>query len=269
MTAYAIGDVQGCHGALVKLLSKIGPASDDEIWFVGDLVNRGGASLATLREVKALQQRTKITLGNHDLSLLAYRFGPPGRKHNEEFDEIIAAEDGEDILEWLARQRLCHVDPELGFALVHAGIDPRWDVPTALREAACVEKLLQDARSRTELFATMYGDTPRRWSADLQGADRWRAVINVFTRMRFCTPDGTLDLRSKGPPGTQPKGFFTWFSANGRIAWPQRIVFGHWSTLGLLRDEDVVAIDTGYVWGGELTAVRLDETLQVLQVSAD
>jgi bis(5'-nucleosyl)-tetraphosphatase (symmetrical) len=272
MAVYAIGDVQGCYPELQRLLEKLGfdPASD-RLWFCGDLVNRGGESLATLRLIHGLREHAVITLGNHDLSLLAIAQRKPDaqRKVNPDLREVLFAEDGAELLDWLRMQPLLHEDRELGWAMVHAGLSPRWTMRQARRAAHEVERELHGKKYR-RLLNKMFGNTPAFWSPKQSSEDRMRAAINVFTRMRYCDVRGRIDFQDKERPGTQKPGLYPWFAVPGMRIRDTRIVCGHWSALGLFSGLGVHAIDTGCVWGGRLTALKLDEEEpRVISVEAE
>ena len=268
MAIWAIGDLQGCLGPTERLLERIAfdPARD-RLWFCGDLVNRGGESLETLRLVHSLRANAVTVLGNHDLSLLAIaeRREADQRKVNPDLQRVLFAPDRDELLDWLRTQPLVHADRELGWMMVHAGLAPKWTVDDALAMAAEVERALQ-GRSRQNLLRNMYGDRPA-WNPGLRGTDRLRAIINVFTRMRYCSPRGRIAFEEKGAPGTQQPGLYPWYAVPGRVERGLKIACGHWSSLGLFIGHGVHAIDTGAVWGGTLTALRLDsEGLDVVQV---
>ncbi len=268
MAIWAIGDIQGCHDPLQRLLErlKFDPAVD-RLWFCGDLVNRGQQSLETLRLVRMLSPHSEIVLGNHDLSLLAIGERSPDdqRKVNPDLQRVLFAPDRDELLDWLRGQKLMHVDRGLGFAMVHAGLLPRWTLEIAEGCAREIEDKLRSDSYR-KLLRNMYGDKPA-WHPKLGGLERLRAIINVFTRLRYCTPSGRIGLEAKGAPGTQPPGLYPWFEVPGRVERELPIVCGHWSTLGLQLGMGVHAIDTGCVWGGPLTALRLDgEERRVVQV---
>lgn len=258
MRRIAIGDVQGCLTELTQLLDlcRFNPA-EDQLWFVGDLVNRGPDSLGVLRFVQALGDSAKVVLGNHDLHLLAAAFGADNRslRTGDTLDEILGAPDRDALLQWLLTRPLALAEGR--DLMVHAGVAPSWSVEDTLALAAEVEAQLQ--RDPATLFAHMYGDEPRRWSRDLQSFDRWRFVINTLTRVRYCHPDGRIDLKMKGAPGSQKEGWLPWFDIDSRASRNSRIVCGHWSTLGLLDRDDVLALDTGCIWGGSLSAACLDD----------
>jgi len=258
MARYAIGDIQGCCDELKALLARLEFSADrDQLWFVGDLVNRGPQSLETLRFVRALGANATVVLGNHDLHLLALAYGSKRKvKDGDTLDAVLGASDRDQLLEWLLRRPLAVYDEPRGDFLVHAGLVPEWSPRDAAKLAREVEAVLRDD-ART-LFDAMYGNKPERWTEKLRGMDRLRFVINVFTRMRYVGLDGTVDLKQKGAPGEQAEGFVPWFDAPARASRDVRVVCGHWSTLGLVRRKDLLALDTGCVWGGALTAVNLD-----------
>jgi bis(5'-nucleosyl)-tetraphosphatase (symmetrical) len=268
VATYAIGDVQGCYDALQRLLEKIrfDPAVD-RLWFCGDLVNRGGQSLETLRLIHSLAIHSTIVLGNHDLSLLAIstRREADQRKVNADLQRVLFADDTEILISWLRRQKLVHVDRTLGFAMVHAGLAPKWTLTLAEARAREVEEKLQ-GEGFVKLVKNMFGDKPA-WSPKLTGVDRHRAIINIFTRMRYCTPTGRIGFEDKGRPGTQKPGMYPWFEVPGHTPREMPVVFGHWSTLGLFMGLGVYGIDTGAVWGGKLTAMELGPELRLHQVA--
>ncbi len=257
MATYAIGDVQGCCGALERLLNAFGfDRARDRLWFVGDLVNRGPDSLATLRLVKDLGDRAVTVLGNHDFHLLAVAAGHAKKHRSDTLDAVLDAPDREALLAWLRQQPLLHV--EGSWAMVHAGLLPQWSIAAALALAREVETELRGADWQ-EFLAGLYGDTPDSWSEHLSGADRLRVIVNAMARMRFCTTDGTIELRTKGETAEAPPGFFPWFDAPRRASRDHTLVCGHWSTLGLKLRPDLLALDSGCVWGGSLSAVRLED----------
>jgi bis(5'-nucleosyl)-tetraphosphatase (symmetrical) len=258
MAVYAIGDLQGCYDDFRRLLDRLGfEPGRDRLWLTGDLVNRGPGSLAVLRYVAGLGDAVTVVLGNHDLHLLALAASTArGPRRGDTLGEVLAASDRDLLLDWLGRRPLLHTDAALGITLVHAGLAPEWDVALAGRLAREVEAAL--ATGAREFFAAMYGDEPDRWSAALAGDDRLRFTVNCLTRLRVCTPDGRLLLRHKGPPPADGAGALPWFRVPGRASAGERIVFGHWSALGYHAADGVVGLDTGCVWGGRLTALRLD-----------
>ncbi len=255
MAHYAIGDIQGCFFELQALLDKINFDPDEDLlWFTGDLVNRGPHSLETLRFIKALGDRAVTVLGNHDLHLLAVAHGQ-NYKHRQDLADVLEAPDRDELLDWLRRRPLLHRDER--FCLIHAGLPPQWDIAEAERYAREVETVLRSERL-PEFLKHMYGNTPDRWDETLEGWDRWRFILNCFTRLRYCTPEGRLALEYSGPPGSQPRPLLPWFEVPGRRSAGQEIVFGHWSTLGFTVKNGCYGIDTGCLWGGQLTALRLD-----------
>lgn len=269
MSVWAIGDLQGCYDATQRLLERLrfDPAVD-RLWFCGDLVNRGGQSLETLRLVHSLRANSVVVLGNHDLSLLAIGERTPDeqRKVNADLQRVVLADDRDELLTWLRMQELAHVDRQLGWMMIHAGLAPKWTTALAEKHAREVEKQLHGEGYR-KLFRNMYGDKPN-WSPQLGGYDRARAIINVLTRMRYCTPRGRMAIEEKGGPGTQAQGLYPWYEVPGRAQRDLKIVCGHWSTLGLMIGHGVHAIDTGAVWGGKLTALQLDtDELRLVQVA--
>jgi|HigsolmetaAR201D_1030396.scaffolds.fasta_scaffold01831_5 bis(5'-nucleosyl)-tetraphosphatase (symmetrical) len=269
MPTYAIGDIQGCCDEFEALLERIAfDPKHDRLWLVGDLVNRGPRSLDVLRLVHRLGDSVTTVLGNHDLHLLAVASTPGLHpKRGDTIDEILAAPDRDELLDWLRHRPILHHDPALNYTMVHAGVAPQWDLATARRCAAELEDALRDERTAADLFAHMYGNQPDRWSEDLQGFDRLRFITNCFTRLRFVTEDGRLALKHKGTIAQAPAGLIPWFQAPGRRTRGERIVCGHWSALGFYEGDDVLSIDTGCVWGGSLCAVRLDERAEPVFVA--
>jgi len=268
MAIWAIGDLQGCYAPTQRLLERIGfdPAADT-LWFCGDLVNRGGESLETLRLVHSLRAHSVVVLGNHDLSLLAIgeRTQDEQRKVNPDLQRVLFADDAQTLLAWLREQPLVHADRDLGWMMVHAGLAPKWTTGLAEKHAREIEQRLRGDGYR-KLLKNMYGDRPP-WSPKLTGNERDRAIINVFTRLRYCTPRGRIAFDEKGAPGSQPAGLYPWYAVPGRAERDLKIVCGHWSTLGLFIGHGVHMIDTGAVWGGKLTALRLDsDELRIVQV---
>ena len=262
MAVYAIGDVQGCYDELQSLLELIrfDPARD-RLWFAGDLVNRGPKSLETLRFVRGLGSGASCVLGNHDLHLIAVALDQPLDKDDHTLDAILAAPDRDELIDWLRRQPLLHHDATLGFTMVHAGLPPQWDLPLAQRCAHEVETMLRGEQLE-EFMAHLYGNKPARWSEKLSGWDRLRFIVNCFTRLRFCDAEGRIKLKHKGPPGSQPARLRPWFEMPGRASKDLKIIFGHWSTLGERSDPGIYPIDFGCLWGGQLTALRIDTTPQ-------
>jgi bis(5'-nucleosyl)-tetraphosphatase (symmetrical) len=265
---YLIGDVQGCCDALDRLLEKIGYSpSRDRIYVLGDLVNRGPRSLQVLRRLRGLGDSAVCLLGNHDLHLLAVAHGGRCLHRSDTMSDVLQAPDRDEWIEWLRRRPMAHC--EHGWLMVHAGVLPQWDVATTLQLAQEVEAMLRGP-DVGEFLKVMYGNEPLVWSPKLSGATRLRLIINVLTRIRFCAADGMLDLATKESAGAAPPGFFPWFDAPGRKTQGVPVAFGHWSTLGLINRADLLALDTGCVWGGQLTAVRIDhDRRDVIQVACE
>ena len=260
MAVYAIGDLQGCLEPLKRLLDRVrfDPAAD-RLWFTGDLVNRGPESVEALRFVRDLGNLATTVLGNHDLHLLAAAWtGARADKKGDTLAPVLGAADRHELLDWLRRRPLLHHDPALDFTLVHAGVPPQWDLEDARSAAAEVEAVLQS--DRLEAFLRdMYGNLPALWSPGLVGVDRLRYIVNALTRMRFVRPDGSLDLVNKGPADRPRFDLVPWYLFPGRRSAKLRLVFGHWSLVGEIASETVFSVDTGCVYGGCLTALRLDD----------
>lgn len=256
MAVYAVGDVQGCFGELQTLLAAVGfDRRKDGLWFVGDLVNRGPQSLAVLRFVKELGDAAVTVLGNHDLHLITLAAGLAKPREDDTLDEVLAAPDRDELIDWLRGLPLIHV--EGGHILVHAGLLPQWDAARAQALAREVESALRGPRHR-EFLAALYGGMPDRWDDGLRGVDRLRVIVNAMTRMRFCTPEGVMEFHSKGEATSAPPGFLPWFDVPGRRSADHTVVCGHWSALGLRIAPGLLALDSGCVWGGRLSAVRLE-----------
>ena len=267
MAIWAVGDVQGCGAELDRLLEVIdfSPARD-RLWFVGDLVNRGPRSLEVLRAVERLGDAAVVVLGNHDLHLLALaRGGAHLRPADHELRPVLEAPDRERLLDWLQARAVLHHDAALGRTMVHAGLPPQWDLPLARRCAAELEAELRGEHSG-RLFAAMYGNQPDLWRDDLEGDDRLRFITNALTRLRVCDRTGRLLLKLKGRLADMPDGAVPWFRVPGRRWAGARIVCGHWSALGYLDEGGVLGLDTGCVWGGTLTAQRLDTAAPLVVV---
>jgi bis(5'-nucleosyl)-tetraphosphatase (symmetrical) len=257
LATYAIGDIQGCHAELCDLLALIGfSTGTDRLWLVGDLVNRGPGSLAVLREIKALGDAAITVLGNHDLHLMTVAAGhrPPHR--GDTIDDVLAAPDRDELLAWLAQRPLVHVEDER--LMVHAGVLPSWTPATALMLSREVSAVL-GGPAASDFLRDLYGDAPDAWRDDLTGMDRLRAIVNVCTRLRFCTPDGRMEFREKRGAQFAPAGFEPWFAQPSRRSAHVMVVCGHWSTLELMLRPNVAMLDSGCVWGGALTALRLDD----------
>lgn len=264
MSTYAIGDIQGCFGALQQLLQAIAfnPRAD-RLWLVGDLVNRGPDSLAVLRWARDLGDRVTVVLGNHDLHLLAVAAGV-GKLHRQDtLQPILDAPDCDELLEWLAHRPLLHRQDD--WVMVHAGLLPQWTVDTAETLAQEVSAMLAGPQ-RTRFFQHMYGNQPTLWSDTLTGWDRLRLITNAMTRMRLVTRDGALDLQFKGELEQAPADLLAWFDHPQRQSRGRPIVCGHWSALGLRLSADLLALDSGCLWGGQLSALRLEDR-QLRQIS--
>src|SRR5689334_14765538 len=252
MATYAIGDVQGCYAELRTLLAEIGFGSRDELWFVGDLVNRGPQSLEVLRFVRALGERAEVVLGNHDLHLITQHEGLARARADDTFSDVLAAPDRRELIDWLRRRPLMYASD--GYAMVHAGLLPQWSVEEALALAREVERALAAANYR-DFLAHMYGSEPAQWSPTLSGWERLRVIVNAMTRLRFCTSGGKMDFRAKGTKA--PRGYHPWFELRRSDDPP--LVCGHWSALGVKLTARLAALDSGCVWGGKLTALRLED----------
>ncbi|HHB91717.1 MAG TPA: symmetrical bis(5'-nucleosyl)-tetraphosphatase [Thioploca sp.] len=258
MSTYAIGDIQGCYDDLQHLLELINfNLSQDTLWFTGDLVNRGQKSLEVLRFVKNLEERAVVVMGNHDLHLLAVAYGDSKLKRKDTLANILDAPDREELLQWLRNRPFIYYDTDFKSVIVHAGLHPYWNLAQALQYANEVETAVQGDQYQ-QFFINMYGDKPNQWSEELQGWDRLRFISNCFTRLRYCNENGKLNLKKKDSPifisniGQQP--WFIW--PNNRNV---QVIFGHWAALGYYDNYNVYAIDSGCVWGGSLTALRIED----------
>ncbi len=270
MRLYLIGDVQGCHSALQQLLQKIDfSPSRDKLVLLGDLVNRGPDSLGVLRTLHQLGNAAQCLLGNHDLHALAVASGARPAHRSDTLAQLLAASDAPALLHWLRHRPLALRQD--GFLMVHAGVLPQWTAADTLAHAAQVCSALQQP-DYADFLRSMYGNTPAVWSADLQGTDRLRVIVNALTRLRFCTANGVMEFATKEAAGAAPAGCMPWFDVPGRLTQDTCVAFGHWSTLGLVNRPDVLALDTGCVWGGCLSAMRVDggrrELVQVQCVQA-
>lgn len=264
MATYAIGDIQGCYNPFIALLKKIAFNPDsDTLWLAGDLINRGAGTLQTLRHIVHLDKQyqcVNAVLGNHDLHFLAVAYGHKKPSRSDTLDELLSAPDRAELINWLRKCPLVHSDYALRYTMVHAGIPPQWSIEQSLSRAAEVEAVIQSEQLEAFL-ANMYGNQPEIWSDELQSFDRLRSITNYFTRMRFCDADGRLDLKCKTGAGDAPAGLAPWFSHANRIASKDKILFGHWAALegDTGSSENVIALDTGCVWGGKLSALRLED----------
>lgn len=257
MAVYAIGDIQGCYDELCRLLDKLAfDPGKDRLWLTGDLVNRGPKSLKVLRFVRKLGDSAITVLGNHDLHLLAASEFPRRIRSKDTFKGILASKHREEIIHWLRHRPVMHYDKKLGFVMVHAGLSPRWDLKAAKGAAAELEKTLRGDQYR-RFLRRMYGNQPDWWSRKLTRWGRLRYATNCFTRMRYCDKKGRLEMTRSGRPSHRDKRYLPWFRVPDRENRKLRIIFGHWSTLGPVTDKNVFPLDTGCVWGGSLTAMRV------------
>ncbi|QWD70634.1 symmetrical bis(5'-nucleosyl)-tetraphosphatase [Polynucleobacter sp. UB-Siik-W21] len=253
---YAVGDVQGCAPSLKALVKKL--PKESKMIFLGDLVNRGPDSLGALRQLKSLQEsgRAECILGNHDLHLLAIDAGIRKTKGLDTVELILQAPDRRELINWLRKRPMALSNGQV--LTVHAGVLPQWDLQQTIERAQEVERALR-SKSYKEFLGSMYGNTPNKWSSSLKGDERLRVITNALTRMRFCTPSGQMEFDSKDGLEDGPKGYIPWFKVSKRKTQDTVIYFGHWSTLGLLREQNVVGLDTGCVWGGKLTAMEISD----------
>ena len=257
MATYAIGDIQGCFDELQRLLVAIGfKRKSDRLWFVGDLVNRGPQSLETLRFVKDLGDTAVTVLGNHDLHLLMLAAGFAKPHNDDTLGAILGAPDCDSLLDWLRCLPLLHFQGK--HLLVHAGLLPQWSVAQAQSAASEVEQALRGPAYRNFL-SKLYGSKPDHWSDDLKGNDRLRVIVNAMTRLRFCSPKGVMEFQTKGETSKAPRGYLPWFEAPGRRSAGATIICGHWSAVGIKLAPDLIMLDSGCVWGGKLTAIRLED----------
>jgi len=258
MAVYAIGDLQGCYDELRKLLDQLAfEPGKDQLWIVGDIVNRGPDSLNTLRFVKSLGDHCISVLGNHDLHLLALCLADTTPEVNHTLQDVLEAPDRDELIDWLRFRPLAHYDAAIDTLMVHAGVPPSWDGLQTLQLASEVELVLQSPAA-ADFLTAMYGKEPALWNDALSGIERLRCITNALTRIRYCYSDGKMDFDFKGPIGEQPADLQPWFELPDRRTGSRRIVFGHWSALGLKQTDTLLCLDTGCVWGGSLTAARLD-----------
>ncbi len=259
MPTYAIGDIQGCFDELQALLTKINfDPQHDTLWFCGDLVNRGPKSLEVLRFVQDLGEKAITVLGNHDLHLLAIYYQKKKVSGNDSLLQTIQAEDAPALMNWLKERPLAHYDPHHNCLLIHAGLAPQWGLQTAIQCAEELQNVLRHGEY-LDFFANMYGDLPNRWEDGLQGWDRLRFIVNTFTRLRYCDPDGHYAMKPKGAPGSQPDDLIPWFEHPDVQQHGFTTLFGHWSTLGVHQTRTTISLDSGCLWGGSLTALRLED----------
>jgi len=257
MATYAVGDIQGCFEEFRQLLKTIGfDRSSDRLWLVGDLVNRGPQSLEVMRLVRSLGDAAVTVLGNHDLHLLMLAEGKSRLRQDDTLGPILEAPDRGELLAWLRARPMIHA--ENGYVMVHAGLLPQWSVTQALALGAEVEAALR-ARKFRKFLGRMWGSEPKAWRDDLAGWDRLRVIVNAMTRMRFCTPEGVMEFSTKGETASAPPGYLPWFEVPERQSAGQILITGHWSALGLKLTTNLLALDSGCLWGGHLSAVRLDD----------
>ena len=270
MAIYAIGDVHGHLAPLLHLLDiiKFNPA-DDQVWLAGDIVNRGPDSLEVMRFIRELGDAARTVLGNHDLHLLAMAHGVRKPKSRDTFDAILSAPDRQELLSWLRHLPIVHVDKSMQTLMVHAGIYGKWSKKELVRHGRELEGVLR-GDDYTDFLENMYGNKPKQWKKTMTRWERCRFIVNVCTRMRFCSHSGKPDFKYKGPPGSQPDTLIPWFRYPKRRCTDWRIVFGHWSTLGYLRESNVISLDSGCLWGHRLTAVQLDcKKNRIRQIECD
>lgn len=267
--AWAIGDIQGCFDEFIELVERIDVHASDQgfiekpqLWLVGDMINRGPKSLETIEWLMKHDNRCRIVLGNHDLNFLAVAAGIRKSKTDDTLDALLQSPHLKRLLNWVRNQQLAHYED--GFLMVHAGVLPQWDVAMTLAYAAELEYRLQSANWK-DFLSQMYGNEPAQWRPDLKGGDRRRVSVNALTRLRFCSPAGGMEFNTKETAGNAPSGFLPWFAHPERRTREVTLVFGHWSTLGLMNSTRVIALDTGCVWGGALSAVNL-QSRELIQV---
>ncbi|WP_373032888.1 symmetrical bis(5'-nucleosyl)-tetraphosphatase [Sulfurovum sp.] len=270
MAVWAIGDIQGCYKSFRALLEKINfDASQDKLWVAGDLVNRGEGSLETLEYLYSIKESVEIILGNHDITLIAAYYGI--KKSNPSIDPILESSEAKKLIDWLRGQKFLHVDYQLGYCMAHAGISPEFDLGMAIMYAKGVEEKLQSDQASIWL-EQMFKKGSNRFNRDASLIDIDRYIVSAFTRMRFCDADHRLDFDQKGPPTDElrEKGLIPWFECNDRKDIDLRIIIGHWSTLGFYEDEHVLALDTGCLWGGQLTAARIDsDEVEIVSIDCE
>lgn len=266
MATYAIGDVQGCYSALQRLLDLIHfDDSNDQLWFAGDIVNRGSNSLSTLRFIKSLGDAAIMVLGNHDCHLIMCAAGMAKLRPGDTLQPILEAHDRDELLHWLRQQKLLHVHNQ--YVMVHAGLLSSWRVSQASQYAQEIEGILR-AENYQDMLSQLYGNEPVYWDDKWVGADRFRVIVNAMTRMRICSVDGRMDLSYKGDKQGIPEGFMPWFEVPQRASHEAVIICGHWSALGLNILDNLIALDTGCLWGGCLTAIRLEDR-KLFQISCE
>jgi len=269
MTTYAIGDIQGCYDPFQRLLDKLNfdPAGD-KLWLAGDLINRGPKSLETLRFIISLGDSAQSILGNHECHFLAIAKGHKTPHRLDTFSKILAADDSAQLIDWVQSQPFFYHDAELGYSMIHAGVPPQWSLSDTQQYAEELESVFQSP-AIDRFLAAMYGNKPNRWDENLTGHDRLRFIINCFTRLRYCDENGQLKFKEKGPLGTQSAGLIPWFDVANRQTINDKILFGHWSTLGLHQANKTTCLDSGCLWGGSLSAINLDGSEQITSVDCN
>ncbi|WP_415406226.1 symmetrical bis(5'-nucleosyl)-tetraphosphatase [Sulfurovum sp. CS9] len=270
MAVWAVGDIQGCYRSFRELLTKISfDPTKDKLWLAGDLVNRGEGSLETLEYLYSIKESVEIVLGNHDITLIAAYYGI--KKSNPSIDPILTSLHVKKLIDWLREQKFLHVDYQLGYCMAHAGISPEFDLGMAIRYARRAEEKLQNDHAEVWL-KKMFKSGIDRFNRESSKTDIDRYIVSAFTRMRFCYKDHRLDFNQKGAPtqALREKGLKPWFESENRKDIHMKIIFGHWSTLGFYEDEHVLALDTGCLWGGQLTAARIDkDEIEVVSVECE
>ncbi|MBL4572194.1 MAG: symmetrical bis(5'-nucleosyl)-tetraphosphatase [Gammaproteobacteria bacterium] len=269
MTTYAIGDIQGCYDPLRRLLDavKFDP-SNDQVWFVGDLINRGPKSLETLNFIISLGDSARSILGNHECHFLAIAYGHMQPHKIDTCSDIINSPNAQELIDWVRSRPFFYADKTLGYSMVHAGLPPQWSIEDAKRYASEIEDVFRGDRLGSFL-AKMYGDQPNQWDENLSGMDRLRFITNCFTRLRFCDLEGRLNFNEKGAIGSQDEGLVPWFEVPGRKTADEKILFGHWSTIGLNHSSKTICLDSGCLWGGLLSALTLDGSEKITSIECE
>jgi bis(5'-nucleosyl)-tetraphosphatase (symmetrical) len=258
MATYAIGDIQGCFDPFQALLKKLSfNPEKDQLWLAGDIINRGPQSLETLRFIMSLGDSAKVVLGNHECHALAVYNGHKRAHKTDTYHQILDAPDADELFDWIRTRPFFYEDTELDFCMLHAGVPPQWSIEDTRNRAKELEAVLQST-DYNQFLATMYGNDPTFWNDSLSGNDRLRFIINSFTRTRYCDRDGKMDFKEKQAPGSQSSHLIPWFNVPNRKTVSSKILFGHWSTLGIHHENNAFCLDSGCLWGGQLTAMRLE-----------
>ena len=269
MATYVVGDVQGCYDPLRRLLDKLNlDFTQDQLWFAGDLINRGPKSLETLQFIISLGDNARSVLGNHECHFLATARGYKKPHRSDTFSAILASDNVEELIQWVRSRPFFYNDKKLGYSMLHAGVPPQWSMSDVKKHAAELEHVFQGDHL-DDFLANMYGSEPSLWTPELSGNERLRFIINCFTRLRYCDLDGRLNLNVKGEPKAQDKNLIPWFKAPNRQTINKKIIFGHWSTLGLHQENNTICVDTGCLWGGQLTAIKLGEPEQFISTDCE